>query len=93
MFKRPILYTALFMVLTIGVGCGQNEGGHEARPFVSGNGNSHITADDMRCQDTLAMLNKTGFDASVIFAAKEGDIETTIEKCVDWFITGSFGDK
>jgi len=62
----------------MGGGCSQNEVGHKAQLLVSGNGNPRIPADDKRCLDTLAMLDKTGFEASVIFTAKAGVIETAI---------------
>jgi hypothetical protein len=73
--------------------CSQNEVGHEAQFLVSSNGKPHIPADDNRCLDTLTMLDKTGFETSVIFLAKAGVIETIIDECLEWIITGPFGNK
>jgi hypothetical protein len=93
MFKRSILYTGLIIVLVIGGGCGQNEGGHKAQLLVSGNDNPNIPAEDKRCLETLTMLDKTGFETSVIITAKTSVIENTIDECLDLIITGSFVDK
>jgi hypothetical protein len=50
-------------------------------------------ADDKRCLDTLTLLDKTGFEASAIFTAKAGIIETNIDECLEWIITGPLEDK
>ena len=91
MFKRSIPYTVLVLFLAIGVGCDLNEGGNDAQ--VRSNVNPYAPADDERCLDTFTMLDKTGFEASAIFTAKAGIIETNIDECLEWIITGPLEDK
>jgi len=93
MLKSSKLYMALVILLAMGGGCDQNEDGHEAQFLASSNSNPQILADDKRCLDTLTMLDKKEFEASVIFTAKAGVIETTIDECLEWIITGPLVDK
>ena len=92
MFKLSILYTVFVIVLVIGGGCDQNEGVPETRFVVSDDGTRYISTEDERCQNTLKMLDKTGFKASDIFTAKAGSFENTIDECLEWIFTGSFVD-
>jgi hypothetical protein len=93
MFKHLILCTVLVLLLAIGVGCDLNEVGNDAHLLVRGNVNPYVPADDKRCLDTFTMLDKTGFEASAIFTAKAGIIETNIDECLEWIITGPLEDK
>ena len=91
MFKRSIPYTVLVLFLAIGVGCDLNEGGNDAQ--VRSIVNPYAPTDDERCLDTFTMLDKTGFETSAIFTAKAGIIETNIDECLEWIITGPLEDK
>ena len=88
MYKQSIPYTVLVLLLAIGVGCDLNEGGNDAHFLVRGNVNPYVPTDDERCLDTFTMLDKTGFETSAIFTAKAGIIETNIDECLEWIITG-----
>lgn len=90
MFKNSIHYMALIILLAMGGGCGQNEGGHEGKFLVSGNGNLYMPADEKRCLDTLTMFDKTRFEASAIFMAKAGVTETSFEECLERIINDQF---
>ena len=92
MFIRSIIYTVLVIVLVIGGGCGQNEDGHEATFNERGDGTRNMQAEDERCLDDLAMLDKASFEAGVIFSYRPSVFETTIDECLEWIFTGSFVD-